>query len=204
MKSIIIILATICLAPVVGQCQGWRKRMLEQIAALQVQIGYVKQGVKIARDGTRLIGDLKDGEFSLHRNYYDSLLKVSPVVAGNKKAGAIPLLYEQMLGRRQRLLLLSGKAQLLQQQEINALRLLLEGLSERLEAEMDQFELVITPGKLSLSDDERIGHIAQAYERITGMNSYQKTLYKNTLTLLRGRSDGIRDIRIIRALQGLE
>lgn len=186
------------------QAQGWRRRMLEQIAALQVQIGYVKKGVSIIKDGTKLIGDFKEGEFLLHRNYYDSLLKVSPAIAGNKKAKAIPPLYEQMQSRSLRLLQSADSAELIATHEKKALRLVLEDLWARLQAEMGEFELVITPGRLSLSDDERIALIEKAYERLLAMNAYQKTLYQNTITLLRGRSDGVRDIRIIRALQGIE
>lgn len=44
-----------------------KKYLLQQIAALQVYIGYVQKGYSIAKEGLSAISDIKHGEFKLQR-----------------------------------------------------------------------------------------------------------------------------------------
>jgi hypothetical protein len=57
------------------------KYLSQQVAALQVYIGYARQGYSIAKDGLNMIGDIKKGDFNLHNNYFNSLKQIKPAVA---------------------------------------------------------------------------------------------------------------------------
>ena len=46
--------------------------LLTQIAGLQIYIELAQKGYAIYKDGLDLITDIKDGEFSLHRDYFGS------------------------------------------------------------------------------------------------------------------------------------
>src|SRR6218665_476162 len=63
------------------QAQAKQQRMLlEQIAALQVYIGYAQKGYSAVKKGLNTIGDFKRGEFNLHTAYLNSLKTVNPKI----------------------------------------------------------------------------------------------------------------------------
>ena len=82
MKRIMLWLAVIQISSI-AHTQTWdewfrqketqKKYLLEQIAALNVYLGYVKEGYSIARDGLRIINDIKQGDFKLHDDKFQSL-----------------------------------------------------------------------------------------------------------------------------------
>ena len=57
-----------------------RKYLIQQIAALQVYIGYVSKGYSIAKNGLNTIRDIKRGDFNLHNSYLTSLVTVNPKI----------------------------------------------------------------------------------------------------------------------------
>ena len=59
--------------------------MLDQIAALQVYIGYAEKGYNIAQQGLTIIGYIKKGEFDLHNAFFSSLKTVNPSASGYSK-----------------------------------------------------------------------------------------------------------------------
>jgi len=50
-----------------------KKYLLQQIAALQVYIGYAQKGYRIAKEGLTTIGGFTKGEFDLHSDFINSL-----------------------------------------------------------------------------------------------------------------------------------
>ena len=51
------------------QTQTQKHYLVEQIAALQVYLGYVKKGYDIASKGIHTISDIKNGEFNLYGTF---------------------------------------------------------------------------------------------------------------------------------------
>src|SRR5882724_1827823 len=88
MKKMLTILL-VCIA-YFGHAQTWDewfrqkktkiKYLGQQIAALQVYIGYAEKGYKIVSTGLHAIQDIKNGEFSLHQSYFSSLKNVNPKI----------------------------------------------------------------------------------------------------------------------------
>src|SRR3954447_6422600 len=62
------------------QSKTQKKYLLEQIAALQVYTGYLQKGYSIAKTGLNTIHRIKDGDFSLHSGYFNSLKLINPKV----------------------------------------------------------------------------------------------------------------------------
>lgn len=203
-KSITILIACLSLNSTGAGAQGWRQRMLEQIVALRANLSYLKKGYNIARDGTKFIGEMTGGEFNLHRIFFDSLRSVNPHIAGYDKVEDILALYDAMLRRKQSLLALAKKSPVLLPAEYHALELLHADLGAKAEAELQELELTVTPGKTALSDDERIERIESCYGRMLAMYSFQKKLYSSILYGIRIRSAGKHDAEIMRQLQGLD
>ena len=57
-----------------------KEYLLQQIAALQIYIGYAQKGYKIAKEGLTAIGSFTRGEFNLHGDYFHSLKTVNPEI----------------------------------------------------------------------------------------------------------------------------
>src|SRR5438046_646086 len=98
MKIIIIILSflaagQLCRAQTydewVRQSKTQKKYLLEQILALKTYIGYAEKGYSIASKGLNTIKDIKDGDFNLHDNFFNSLSAVNPQVKKYSKVAAI-------------------------------------------------------------------------------------------------------------------
>ena len=66
-----------------SQKKTQKKYLLQQIAALQVYSGYLKQGYNIATNGLGSISDYLKSEHGLHNTYYNRLKKADPVVKNN-------------------------------------------------------------------------------------------------------------------------
>lgn len=103
------------------------KEYAEQIAALKVYEGKLKQGYAIVKSGLKGIGNIHGMEYSLHQAYFGNLTAVNPTIAGMAEVGEII--------RLQVLVGTSGKDDL-------------RALSD-----------VLTPGKLTMTDNERMDRI---------------------------------------------
>lgn len=65
------------------QAQGMRKTMLEQLAALRGYIITAEKGYQVAEEGLHLVGNIKSGEFNLHRLFFQSLKTVDQAMLQN-------------------------------------------------------------------------------------------------------------------------
>ena len=65
------------------------KYLTQQLAALQVYESYLSKGYKIADQGLRATGKIKDGEFNLHQVFFSSLSTVSSAVQRDSRIADI-------------------------------------------------------------------------------------------------------------------
>jgi hypothetical protein len=135
-----------------SQKKTQKKYLLQQIAALQVYSGYLRQGYSIAHNGLGSItGSLKQ-ELDLHSTYYNKLKTVNPAVKDNRQAKEILTWQRDILTEIARLngvLWLSNG----QQAYINNVKAaLIQDCNQR----MTDLQNLLTSGKLEMSDDQRL------------------------------------------------
>src|SRR5476651_1402092 len=65
------------------------KNLEQQIAALNACETGIKQGYNVAKSEWGAIGSFKDGELTLHQNYYSSLSQVNPQVKNSTDMATI-------------------------------------------------------------------------------------------------------------------
>lgn len=58
-----------------------KRYLIEQIAQLKVYLELTEKGYKIVREGLTTISDIKNGEFKLHKNRFDSLKVVKSQIS---------------------------------------------------------------------------------------------------------------------------
>ena len=172
MKRVIIILILTLLAKFcpAQNFQEWfrqnvtqQRYLIEQIAQLKVYLELAEKGYEIARDGLNLISVLKDGEFRLHKNRFDSLSVVKPAVKNATMAGDIVGLVRGTIVLYWGLDDILGREEHLSQQEKRYIKGVFDRLAWETEDLLKQREAVLEDGVLSMTDDGRVRIIEKLY-----------------------------------------
>lgn len=155
------------------------KYLSEQIAALRVYAGYVKDGYKIVSDGVQNVRRLKNGEFNLHDAFFKSLKAVNPSISNSGKAGdiiSLQLVISKSLNRIKGLQYLSVP----QRDYIDRVK---SQVLNECGNDLEELLLVITSGQLEMKDDERMKRIDKIYAAMSDKFSFTQS-FCNDLNML--------------------
>jgi hypothetical protein len=149
-----------------NQTATQKKYLIHQIAALQVYIGYLQKGYNIAKKGLNAISNIKDGHFSLDKDFFASLHNINPKVKQYGKVADIITLNMNIVRAYRRTMRDAGESKLFNSGEQSYMNAVFKKLIDRCTGLTDQLITVIAPGNLQMSDDERIKHIDSIYEEM--------------------------------------
>jgi hypothetical protein len=181
-----------------------RKYLLEQIAAFQVYLGYVKQGYSIVSGGLQTIGKIKQGDFSLHQDFLVALTKVNPRIARMAKVGDIVVMQTQLIVNTRMLLKNlrnSGQLTMAQLAYCNKVveRLLQDGLKT-----VEMLERLLKAGEWTLSDGERVEQIDAIYKETQDQYIFSKAFSKECGLLAFQRMGEQQEVDRSRILMGIK
>lgn len=196
MKTLITILTGIILS-INNHCQAqtwneWfnqkktqKKYLIQQITALEVYLGYVKKGYEIAHDGLTLIGDIKDGNFSLHKDYFTSLEKVNPVIHKSSKAAYAFALQNLIKREIESQYQSSRKDANFTAGEMHYLTAVYANLNNECDASVDELTSLLTDHNLQMQDNQRLDGIDRICENLKSMYSFLRTFNPSLLSMQR-------------------
>lgn len=164
------------------------KKNIRQIALLATYGNYLKKGYKIMESGWNTVHDWKNGEYLLHLSYISSLQKVNPKIKG-KQIDAIGELADKLLSRCSRLRQDATGSQMLTTEEISYLKSTIKGYMEETTENINELNLVMTDGKLSMTDDERIKQTNRLYDRMVKVFYQFQILDLNTRKVIAARME---------------
>jgi hypothetical protein len=130
--------------------------LIQQIAALKVYIEYLKKGYKIVDKGLTTIGDIKDGTFTMDKDYLNSLKHVSPVVMNSPKLSEVIAYQNTIRKDLYKLVLDSHKDENLSSDEVEYIEEVYKNMLEECEASIDELIVITTSGEAEMKDDERL------------------------------------------------
>lgn len=159
------------------------KYLGEQIAALQVYIGYAKKGYQIVDGGISAIRDITGGEFRLHELFISSLKQVSPAIRDDARIAEIVLLQVAILKAFSQV----KKSDLLSAENMAYITLVSEAVIRSCYADLEELLLVITSGRLEMSDDERLLRLERIYENMVDKSAFVQDFVGNANLLVRQR-----------------
>ncbi len=136
---------------------------LNQIVALSAYLEVAKKGYEVARVGWSLVGDIQDGEFSLHSNYFGSLAAVHPVVRDYPVAVEILNLYRQINREVDWMDYYLVDQAMLEEREILAVNRFNWKIEEESGFVMDELREVMTSDSYEMDDGERLAAIDGLY-----------------------------------------
>ncbi|WP_157097966.1 hypothetical protein [Niabella ginsenosidivorans] len=176
--------------------------LTQQIAALQVYIGYLQKGYKIAKTGLNTIGDIKGGHFKLDQVFFDGLKTINPNVKNYSRVADIITLNIQIVK-------LSGKAMKAAQaserfnpNELGYTEKVFTHVTNGCNELIDELTQILSPGKLQLSDDERIKRIDGVYAAMKDRYSFINSFCKDLGKLQIQRSRELRDVNTLQKIYG--
>lgn len=181
-----------------------KKYLLQQIAALQVYLGYVQKGYGIAKDGLRLVGDIKNGDLDLHGNYFNSLKNVNPAVKKYPKVADILALQDGIIKLVHKARKELPLMQVFTGYELAYINQVYDRLLSDCNATLDDLETVTTPGKLEMKDDERISRIDTLYERSFSQYVFAKGFTQESVGLAKSKAREQKEIMDGRVLNGIK
>jgi hypothetical protein len=156
------------------------KYLEQQIVASQAYYGYLKQGYNISKKGLGVIGDWKNGEMNLHKDHYEALKNVNPVIRDNAKFKAIPEYADAIPMQFDHLQNLTGLTAD-NRTYINAVR---QKVLTECDKDLHELELVAVNGKTEMTDDERLKRLDKLYDSMKDKFAFTISYCNQVKTLM--------------------
>jgi len=213
MKKIIVIASLICFVQSLSaqtfaewfrQKSTQKKYLLQQIAALQVYIGYVSKGYSIAKKGLNTIQDIKHGDLNLHSSYFTSLVTVNPKIKRYAKVADILALEIDITKQAAKTIKDCRNSHQLTTAESDYLQKVFNTLLDDCAKCLDALFNIITNSQLSMKDDERIAAIDKLYDDMADKQIFIRSFSNTSRGLCLQRENDQRDIIISKKLNELK
>ncbi len=213
MKQTIVILAIMLLS---GICQGqtaeeWfkqkktqRKYLIQQMAALEMYLGYARQGYTIAQNGLKTIHHLKTGEWQLHRDFFVSLNRLNPNLRNYPRIADIIALQVKIMHTYKITFKQVQQNSLFDAAETDYISRVLHTLVNSCASSIEDLTAVITANDRTMKDDERLKRINAIYRSMLDKYSYAQSLGQEAKILALQRMKEKNAIQTSRALNNLK
>ena len=180
-----------------------KKYLLQQIAALQVYIGYAKEGYSIAKQGLNTISDIKHGELNLHKDYFNSFKTVNPSIKKYGKIADIIRLQVNIVNVYREAAKQVKQSGSLNEEEIRYISGVFERLMDDCTQTIEDLIDVTTSGLLEMKDDERLKRIDALYSGMQDKYTFVKHFSNEAKLLAASRKREQNDIQTSRAINGI-
>jgi hypothetical protein len=149
-----------------------KKYLLQQIAALQVYIGYAKKGYNIVSGGINTIRNIKNGDFNLHRDFFNRLKNVNPAIRRYAKVADIIAYQVKIIKQTKGTLQQIRETKQFTETELDYCKQVFDNLLDECMKTVEELILVTTSGKLEMKDDERLKRIDRLYADVQDKYSF--------------------------------
>lgn len=196
---VIIIISTLS-----GVAYAQKKSMIQQIAALQVYIGYLQKGHSIAKKGLNVIGDLKNGEFSIHNDYFNSLKVVNPKIRKSEKVAGCITLQIQILNVFNNAYRQLKQSKQFNENELRYMNNFFTRLIDDCTVTISELIEITTSNKFKMKDDERLTRIDNLYSDLQGKNTFIQNFSSEANVLANLRLQDQNDVNTSRSVNGIK
>jgi hypothetical protein len=181
-----------------------RKLMAAQIAEYETYLGELKTGYHITESGLNTAHDLKNGTFTLHSDYISSLSQGNPVIQNNPKGKAIADLNNQTLALLATEISWQQQQKILTSSETGYLQKVADKLIAKCKLDMDELLQVLTPGKLQLTDAQRLARLDKLYDSMKDKYTFAGSFTSKCRKLALSRKQQTQDKGQLKKLYGIQ
>lgn len=203
-KIIIIIVLMLSSRASFSQAQEIQQLLLnwEKLTQFKKILQDMYDGWKVINKGYTTIKDISSGNFSLHKNFLDALMEVSPVVKKYKRITDI-INYQVLIVKRYKAAFNRFKEDnAFTVQEIDYIGKVYSNLFNESVKNLDELFMVITAGELRMTDDERMQAIDRIYSRIEEQFSFLEDFNSSTAYLSLQRKVEQTEIKMSKKIYG--
>ena len=191
----------------VGKAQAEEAQQLilnwEKLIQFKKILQNMYDGYKVLYQGYTAVKDISEGNFNLHKNFLDALLEVSPAVRKYKRIADI-IEYEVRIVKEYKSAFNEFKSSSqFSKEEIEYLAKVYNNLIQETGKSLEELIMVITSGRLRMSDDERLQAIDRVYLGVVEQFSFLKEFNNKTALLSVQRKAEDIEIKISRTLHGI-
>lgn len=176
---------------------------LEKLAQFKKILQNMYDGYTILHQGYTAIKDISEGNFNLHKGFLDALFEVSPTVKQYHRVADI-ISYQLRLVKESKAVLKQFKeAGAFAPNELEHIEKIYGSLLSKSLQNLEELAIVLTAGKLRMSDADRLEAIDQIYMRMSEHLSFLKEFNSSTAMLSLQRQVEKRSIQQSKTISGL-
>lgn len=164
----------------------------------------MKDGYQLLHKGYTAIKDISEGNFSLHKTFLDGLMEVSPVVKKYKRVVDIINYQVRIVKEYKSAFRQFKESKRFTVTEIEYFGKVYANLFAQSVKNIDDLAMIITAGKLRMSDDERLQAIDKLYDEIVDQYSFLNEFNNSAAILAVQREKDQMDIDLMRKVHGLK
>lgn len=179
------------------------KLYIKQIAANKIYIEYLQKGYRIARKGLTLIGNIKNGEFNLHRDFFSSLKGINPKIKNMSQVADMITARVKIIGTYKTSFKKILDSDQFTPSEAEYIHAVFKKLLDDTAASLEELLTLITAANYQMSDDERIKRIEELYTGMQDNCGFVQKFSNEILVLGAQRMKEKQDMETSRALYGL-
>jgi len=176
------------------------KYLIDQIAAYQVYTGYLEKGYGIVEKGLATIHDIKNGEFNLHNDFFNSLKTVNPEIAKYSKVADI-IFYQTAVVRDFKQIL---QIKIMSAAELSYLNSVYNKMMSECAKSLNELIDLITNNALEMTDDQRIKRIDTIWLNIKEIYGFTLSFTAEAQVLAAQRQDEQNDVEMSLINNGLK
>jgi hypothetical protein len=180
------------------------KLMLAQIAGYETFLNSLKNGYKITENGLNAVHELKGGTYNLHAAYFNSLQEVNPVVQANPKGKAIVGIQQQISQFFTNEISWEQQQKVLTGAEINYINQVYGNIVKKCQEDMNGLMQVLTPGKLQLTDHQRLERIDQLYATTLDKLAFSQSFTNKCRQMANDRQRAKKNNNQLKTLYGIQ
>jgi hypothetical protein len=180
-----------------------KQYLIEQITHLKLYLELTEKGYKIAREGLTTISDIKNREFKLHQNRFDSLRIVSPAVSSHPGLKDITDLHAGINKVCKELPLALSAVDVFSTGQLDHINQVLAAVYKDSQGIIYAMFDVRRSGHSSMNDDERIKRIDLLHAQMQDNYIFVKNFDQQTRLLssqVQSEKDNIKNSRVLHGL----
>jgi hypothetical protein len=160
-----------------------RKYLLQQIAALKVYLEYLKKGYQIVDKGLTTIGEIKNGTFTMDKDYLNSLKQVSPVVKNSPKVAEVLRYQRSIITDFKKFVNDCRKDENLTADEVRYIEDVYANMLKECDASIDELTVITTSGEAEMKDDERLLRLDKVHDALQDKYTFTQDFIDSTRLL---------------------
>lgn len=181
-----------------------REYLKEQIAQLRLYLELTKEGYKIAKQGLNAIHQIKNGEFKLHKNRFDSLGIVKSGIASLSRLQHITDLHGRINDICENLPVEIARCELLDPAVKKQMLTALKTLYDDSQVLIGGFFMVIRDDQVSMTDDERIQRIEGLRKDFEENYLFAQNLRSDLALVCKSSAAELEDLENRRSISGIK